>query len=541
MKEPTDWWKDAVVYQIYPRSFQDTNGDGVGDLPGIAQRLDYLQWLGVDTVWLSPVYRSPMRDFGYDISNYREIDPVFGTLEDFKHLLREAHNRGIRVLMDMVLNHTSDLHPWFEEARSSRRNPKRDWYIWHDGVNGRPPNNWLATFGGRAWEWDAATGQYYLHSFLKEQPDLNWRNPEMRRAAFDEMRYWLEMGVDGFRLDVINFIVKDEQLRSNPFAFGPTIRPYDLQEHRYDRNQPETHEILRELRKLLDSYDAMSVGEVYSPEPGDPAVSAAYLGEADELHLSFDFSLCYQSFNAEAIGRCLRRWYAQIPEGASACNVLSNHDGSRASSRLAAKRERRRAFEREKLLAALLLTLRGTPFLYYGEEIGIRDGPIKRSQIVDPLGKKYWPFHKGRDPCRTPMQWSEEPYSGFSHVEPWLPVNVDYPEVNVADERNDPSSLLSWYRSLLHLRRESECLRHGEIVFLDLEAPVIGYRRRVPGEECLVLLNFSARTVRLEPGTVENGTVLLGTNRRSGEQGGKRQALLAPYEAAVFSFRSAAG
>ncbi len=400
------WWKHGVIYQIYPRSFYDTNNDGVGDLTGIMEKLDYLARLGVDAVWLSPVNTSPMFDFGYDISDFRGIDPVFGTLADCDRLITEAHRRNIKIIMDLVINHTSHLHPWFVESRSSRNNPKRDWYIWHDGKKGKPPNNWMAAFGGRAWELDEATGQFYFHSFLKEQPDLNWRNPGLRRAVFDDVRFWLDRGVDGFRLDAVSWYVKDALFRSNPFGWGPNApRPYDLQEHIYDQNQPETHDVLKEFRKVLDEYDGrMCVGETYVASPEGARISASYLGSGtDELHLAFDFSLIFSKYGARHFRDCLARWYAALPERGWPCLVLNNHDQPRSMTRWCRGRD---GEKKARVLAALLLTAWGTPFLYYGEEIGMKNGRVRRGRIQDPVGKKYWPFNKGRDPERTPMQWS---------------------------------------------------------------------------------------------------------------------------------------
>lgn len=534
-KENVPWWKRGVIYQIYPRSFFDTDGDGTGDLPGITAKLDYLADLGVDGIWLSPINRSPMFDFGYDISDYRAIDPVFGTREDFRHLLDQAHERSIRVILDLVVNHTSHRHPWFEASRSSRDNPKRDWYIWRDGQNGRPPNNWLAAFGGRAWQWDPSTGQFYLHSFLKEQPDLNWRNPEVLRAVEDEMRYWLDMGVDGFRLDVVNFFVKDARLRSNPFGLGPTPRPYDLQRHVYDRNQPETLEMVRAFRRLIDQYDdRMLVGEVYAPAPGDPGLSAAYLGSGeDALHLSFDFSLIYRRYGARRFAEAIRQWMAAVPPGGWPCHVLNNHDQPRSLSRCGGGRH---APARARVLAALLLTLHGTPFLYYGEEIGMRDGKIPRRRIVDPVGKKYWPLHKGRDPARTPMPWSDAPSAGFTTGEPWLPVNPDYRRVNVQNQRNDPDSLLGFYKRLIALRRGTPALSLGDWAPAEASGDsVLAYYRQWKQERLLVALNFSAAPGRmpLSPGTPAR--TLFGTHRREGESAAGPELRLAPHEVLILA------
>lgn len=488
------WWKHGVLYQIYPRSFSDSNGDGVGDLPGIISRLDYLEKLGIDGIWLSPIYPSPLKDFGYDISDYRGIDPLFGSLEDFSRLVEEAHNRGIRIILDMVFNHSSDRHPWFEESRSSPDNPKRNWYIWHPGMNGRPPNNWRAAFGGSAWTLDKTSGEFYLHLFLKEQPDLNWRNREVRNEIHSILKYWMDLGVDGFRFDVINFIVKDENLRSNPYRFHRALpRRYEQQNHIFDRSCPESHAYLKELRTVLDEYpERMSVGEIF-PNEGviDQNAVASYLGDGeDELHLAFDFSPNYASFNAEVFARILKRGYQALPEKGWPVHVLSNHDQSRAFSRLARGDKRKM-----KVLLTMLLTQRGTPFLYYGDEIGMADGRIPRNRLQDPVGLKYWPFHPGRDRARTPMQWDAAPGAGFSSGEPWLPIPESAADVNVKNQENNPSSLLSLTRSLIALRRSRRSLTHGSWELIDTPKGVLGYRRKEGDEVTSVYLNFTGKSI----------------------------------------------
>lgn len=525
------WWKHGVIYQIYPRSFFDTNGDGTGDIPGVTAKLDYLMWLGVDAVWLSPVNTSPMHDFGYDISDYRGIDPLFGTNEDFDVLIREAHRRGIKIVMDLVINHTSHLHPWFIESRSSHGNPKRDWYIWRDGNRGGPPNNWRAVFGGRSWEWDGATGQYYYHSFLKEQPDLNWRNPALRRAVFGEVRYWLDRGVDGFRLDAVSWYVKDEPLRDNPFCIGPTPRPYDMQKHIYDQNRPEVHDVLREFRKVLDEYDGrMAVGETYASPPGDPEQSARYLGGGeDELHLAFDFSLLFSKYGAARFREALSRWYAALPDKGWPCLVMGNHDRPRMMSRWCRGRH---GMMKARVLAALLLTARGTPFLYYGDEIGMTDGKIRRRQMLDPVGKKYWPFHPGRDPERTPMQWSDDLNAGFSPAEPWLPVTDNYREVNVEAQTRDPGSLLNFYRALISLRKQRPALRSGSFRLAGDNPDVLAFLREEGGERIFVAINFSGGSREIAAGGLSLKKALLSSHAVTGAAGGNR-IRLRPYQALV--------
>lgn len=528
------WWKHGVLYQIYPRSFFDSNGDGIGDIPGITQKLDYIAALGVDGIWLSPINTSPMYDFGYDISDYRAIDPVFGADGDFQRLIEEAHARGIRIIMDLVVNHTSHLHPWFIESRASKDNPKRDWYIWRDGINGEPPNNWMAAFGGRAWEWDSETGQYYLHSFLKEQPDVNWRNERLKKAIFGEIRYWLDRGVDGFRLDVVNQFVKDDRFRSNPFTIGPRPRPYDMQRHLYDRNRPELHGILREFRALLDRYhERMSVGEINAEPPGDTVLAASYLGSGDdELHLAFDFSLLFTKWSARRFFEVLKKWDGLIPAKGWPCYVLSNHDQPRAISRYASGND---TMKRAKVAAAMLLTLRGTPFIYYGEEIGMENGRLRRKEIVDPLGKKYWPFHPGRDPERTPMQWDSSPHAGFSAAAPWLPINPDYREINVERSLRDPGSLLNFYKELIKLRREKPALnRGGWRAAAGMTGDVLGYFRETERQSVFVALNFSRATQAIAA-TGSDGIwkALFSTHKPSGDCFSGLRMKLAPYEVVI--------
>ncbi len=525
------WWKEGVIYQIYPRSFMDTNGDGVGDLPGITGKLDYLSDLGVEGIWLSPINTSPMFDFGYDISDYRGIDPVFGTHKDFDRLIREAHRRGIRIIMDLVLNHSSHLHPWFVESRSSRDNPKRDWYIWCDGVKGKEPNNWMAYFGGRAWEWDEATAQYYLHSFLKEQPDFNWRNPDMKKAAFGEIQYWLDRGVDGFRLDVVNFFIKDELCRSNPFGMGKYPRPYDLQKHIFDRDRPEMRGLLAEWRALLDSYsDRMMVGEIVAEKP-NPSLAASYLGDGtDGLHLSFDFSFMNRDWGADVFRARLEAYHNFIPGEGWPCTVFSNHDQVRSLTRYASGSD---TLKRAKIIAAALLTVRGTPFIYYGEEIGMKNGCVRRGELRDPVGIKYWPFNSGRDGARTPMQWSAGHGAGFSSGAPWLPLCDNYREANVESQSNDRDSLLTFYRDLIALRKGSAALRRGDLRFLDAGKDILAYTRKEGDEEMLVLLNFST-SVRKTAATLQGAwRAALSTHRKKGDSFSPGE-LLQPLEATIF-------
>jgi alpha-glucosidase len=502
------WWQTGIIYQVYPRSFMDSNGDGVGDLPGITSRLDYIKWLGIDGLWLSPIYPSPMADFGYDISDYTGIHPMFGTLEDFDRLLQEAHARGLKLILDLVPNHTSDQHPWFIESRSSRDNPRRDWYIWRDPApGGGPPNNWLSTFGGGAWEWDEATGQYYLHTFLKEQPELNYRNPEVRQALRDTMRFWLDRGVDGFRVDVIYWMIKDDRFRDDPPNpnYNPEVdQPFDTLLHVYSINRPEVHDLIREMRAVLDEYDArMMVGETYLPLE---ELMKYYGVDADEAHMAFNFQLILLPWHPVAIREYVEAYEAALPEGAWPNWVLGNHDQHRIASRVGK--------EQARLANMLLLTQRGTPTCYYGDEIGMTDVEIPPEKEQDPWGKNVPGLGLGRDPERTPMQWDTGPYAGFSTVEPWLPVSPDYKQVNVAVERDDPTSMLTLFRSLVALRREEPALDRGSYATVDAgQDDVYSYVREHEGRRVLIALNFGTAEHTLDfRSAAAQGRILISTH-----------------------------
>jgi alpha-glucosidase len=491
------WWRDGVIYQIYPRSFMDSNGDGLGDLPGIVGRLDYLQELGVDAIWLSPFYPTPDKDFGYDISDYTAVDARFGRLEDFDRLVEGAHRRGIRVVLDMVLNHTSNQHPWFQEARRSRTDPRRDWYIWRD-----QPNNWQAVFGGPAWERDPLTGQYYLHLFTTEQPDVNWRNLQVRQALLDVFRFWLERGTDGFRLDVFNAYFKHPDLLDNPTKLG--LVGFQRQQHLYDIDQPEMMPLLNELRSLLEAYpERYAVGETFL---ATPQKTVSYCG-SDKLHaaFSFDFTATNLVFPWKASwvrDKILSREKIFEAAGVWPTTVMSNHDLPRAASRYAKGELDAQAF----IAMTLLLTLRGTPFLYYGEEIGMRDISLKRSEILDPPGKKFWPFYKGRDGCRAPMQWDASPNGGFSSARPWLPAHQDYPLRNVEAQRQNPGSLFNFTKKLLTLRKELPALRRGDLAFVEgTPRDILAYLRETPEQTVLAAVNFGKgpASFQLPPGRWE--------------------------------------
>lgn len=478
------WWRDGVIYQIYPRSFSDSNNDGLGDLPGITARLDYLAELGIDAIWLSPFYPTPDADFGYDISDHTQVDARFGTLEDFDTLLEQSHARGIRILLDLVLNHTSDKHPWFLESRSSLSNPKRDWYLWKE-----KKNNWQAVFSGSGWTYDAQTKQYFYHMFLPEQPDLNWHNPEVRQAQLDVVRFWLERGVDGFRLDVFNVYFKDAEFRDNPVKIG--LNGFDRQIHIHDTNQPEMMPLLEEFRSLLETYpERYSVGETFM---ATAERAASYVGET-LLHAAFSFDFTKSDlFFPWQPGWLLKQICLReeiFKDTLWPTTVLSNHDLARAASRYSHTEEDMQA----RIAMSLLLTLRGTPFLYYGEEIGMRDLKLKRNQIMDPPGKRFWPFYKGRDGCRGPMQWDKSAFSGFSQTHPWLPVHPDSADRNVSQQDQDPVSMLNFTRTLIDLRKRFPALRQGSFRPLDSKSRhVLAYLRQVPGQTILVAMNFSKR------------------------------------------------
>ena len=510
------WWRDGVIYQIYPRSFFDTDGDGLGDLPGIIAKLDYLADLGVDALWLSPFHPSPDKDFGYDISDHKGVDTRYGSMADFDTLVEASHKRGMRIVLDLVLNHTSDQHPWFLESSANRTNPKHDWYIWSDII----PNNWEAVFGGKGWTWHAGRGQYYYHMFVKEQPDVNWRNPDVRAAQLDVVRFWLERGVDGFRLDVFNVYFKDEQLRSNPFALNG-LRAFDRQKHLYDFDQPEMDDLLIELREMLDEYpESYAVGETFFPTREK---IFRYMGD-DKLHAAFQFDFLFSKYDSDQLLSAIQDWEALADETGLWPNyVLGNHDVKRTATRHAKGEDDARA----KVMMALLLTQRGTPFLYNGEEIGQRDISLKRSELLDPLGKKYYPFHKGRDGCRAPMQWDASENAGFTDGEPWLKLHPDYKTRNVESQREDENSLFNLTRKLIGLRKEHITLRRGDFMHLeDTPKKVLAYLRKDENETILVVLNFSskAQTMSLPAGKWD----VLFSETRMGELGGELQ--LSPDE-----------
>jgi alpha-glucosidase len=486
------WWRDGIIYQIYPRSYADSNNDGIGDLAGITAKLDYLAALGIDAIWLSPIYPSPDVDFGYDVADYTAIDPKFGSMKDFDKLVKEARKRDIHIILDLVLNHTSDQHPWFQEALSAKDNPYHDWYIWKDPLpEGTPPNNWTSVFGGSAWEYVPELDQYYYHMFYKEQPDVNWRNPAVRQAMLDVFRFWLKKGVSGFRLDVFNCYFKDEAFRDNPRTFG--LRAFDRQQHIHDISQPEMFPLLNEIRGILDQFkETYVVGETFL---ADPKHTAAYCGE-EKLHAAFNFDFAENRWHPQRFLESALSWYSALSEKAWPNNFLSNHDMPRAATRYCFGEDDRRA----KVAAAMLLTLKGTPFLYYGEEIGLRDIPIrKKADVKDPIGKTFWPFHKGRDGCRAPMHWDGTLHAGFSTSDPWLPVHQNYPRRNVTSQTSDPDSMLNFVKKVIALRKAEPALQRGDFIPL-VEKPrrILAYLRSLEDDQILVVLNFSSHQVSFD-------------------------------------------
>jgi alpha-glucosidase len=497
-----EWWRGAVIYQIYPRSFQDDSGDGLGDLPGIIRRLDHVASLGVDAIWLSPIFPSPMKDMGYDVSDYCGIDPIFGTLEDFDQLVAKAHSLGIRVIIDQVLSHTSDRHPWFMESRMSKDNAKADWYVWADPLpDGSPPNNWLAVFGGIAWEWEARRRQYYLHNFLVEQPDLNFHNPEVQEAVLEVMRFWLDRGVDGFRLDTVNFYTHDRDLRSNPAvtegrANLPPVNPFDMQRPVYSRNRPENLPFVERMRALTDTYDArMMVGEV--GERGDLGIGlmAEYTRGDRRLHMAYSFDLLGPIFTAAHFRHEIETFFRVAPDGWP-CWSFSNHDVNRHVTRWA------RAGEEEavaKLSIAILASLPGSICLYQGEELGQTETELTYEELTDPPGLRFWPENKGRDGCRTPMVWEAgAAHAGFSVATPWLPVKAPQAARAVDRQEGDEASVLAAYRRTIAFRQARAELRRGDARFLDLPEPVLGIVRGAEGAEVTGLFNLGREVVTVE-------------------------------------------
>jgi alpha-glucosidase len=522
------WWRGAVIYQIYPRSFLDANGDGIGDLPGIVRKLDYIASLGVDAIWISPFFKSPMADFGYDIADYREVDPLFGTMDDFDRLLAKAHALGLKVMIDQVLSHTSVEHAWFKESRQSRDNPKADWYVWADArEDGTPPNNWMSIFGGVAWQWEPRRGQYYLHNFLSSQPDLNFHNPEVQQATLDNVEFWLARGVDGFRLDAINFCFHDPLLRDNPpkppekrvgRGFSPD-NPYAFQYHYYNNTQAENLPFLQKLRGLLDRYPGtVSLGEISSE---DSLATTAEYTRAGHLHMGYSFELLTDDFSARYIRETVSSLEVAMTEGWP-CWAISNHDVQRAVTRWG-RGAQTPAFAR--LLIALLCSLRGSVCVYQGEELGLGEAEVPFEALQDPYGIAFWPSFKGRDGCRTPMPWDDSAQAGFSTGKPWLPVAPAHRAQSVAAQLADPHSVLIAFQQFQAWRKRHAALREGDIAFVETAEPVLMFQRRHARQTLLLAFNLSAQATQvalpagqwrqlavpgIDPGKVEGGLQLPG-------------------------------
>jgi len=534
-KDPLKWWQRGVVYQVYPRSIKDSNHDGIGDLDGIVEKMDYFRAgtpgsLGVDAIWLSPFYPSPMVDFGYDVEDYCDVDPIFGDLAAFDRLLAEAHQRGLKLIIDWVPNHTSDRHPWFIESRANRDNPKRDWYIWRDTKpDGSPPNNWGSVFGGPAWTFDRQTGQYFLHQFASQQPELNWRSPDLRAAMLDTLRFWLKRGVDGFRMDVIGMIIKDRELRDEPTneESDPSLPPNDLYgrlDHIYSVDQDDVHPLIRDIRAVLDEFDdRCAIGELW----GDLQRWVRYYGEnGNELHLPFNFRLMWEPWQAGAIRKAVDSLEAVLPPSAWPNYVLGNHDQPRLATRFGGQNQAR-------LAAMLLLTLRGTPTLYYGDELGMENGNIPAEKVQDPQGKNLG-VERTRDVSRTPMQWDGSPNAGFSDADPWLPVSPDHTDRNVDIQGSDPASILNLYRNLLRYRAGSVSLQQGSYRALDVDnAQCYVFVRETDSEKHIIALNFSAeaQAMGIQPGGAAR--IMLSTHMDPDEIINLSHLILRPLEGVI--------
>ena len=531
------WWRGAVIYQVYPRSLMDSNADGIGDLPGIIEKLDYIAGLGVDAIWISPFFTSPMKDFGYDISDYRDIDPIFGQLSDFDRLTQEAHARGIKVIIDQVLSHTSDQHDWFQESRQCKDNPKADWYVWADPKpDGTPPNNWLSIFGGGAWEWEPRRGQYYLHNFLKSQPDLNFHNPQVRTEILDEVEFWLRRGVDGLRLDAINFCFHDPDLRDNPYKPAEKRKgrgfskdnPYAFQYHYYDNTRPENLDFLQSLRQLMNRYPgSVTLGEISSED--SLSTMAEYTSGETRLHMAYSFELLVDNFSTRYIRETVETLEQGLSEGWP-CWSIGNHDVARVMTRWGGK-EPTRALA--KLFNAMLLSLRGSICSYQGEELGLTEADIERDQLQDPYGIAFWPMFKGRDGCRTPMPWHKDArHAGFSEAEStWLPVPPEHREQAVDQQKGTRDSVLNGYRKFVHWRKNQSALLTGDIRFLDTPEGQLAFVREHPQQQLLVVFNFTGHAAQLDIDEFNLNGLACGHGLGNATLDGNR-IFLPPYSAA---------
>lgn len=512
---PANWWREMVIYQIYPRSYQDSNNDGIGDLRGIIQRLPYLEQLGVDTIWLSPIFPSPMKDFGYDVTEYCDIEPLFGNLTDFDELVQQAHARGLRIMIDQVLSHTSNEHPWFKESRQNRTNPKADWYVWANPADhGGPPNNWLSIFGGSAWTWDTRRRQYYLHNFLVEQPDLNFHNPEVQDALLSTMHFWLERGVDGFRLDTANFYFHDQSLQDNPphpeimqlpFHERP-VNNYEHQRHLYDKSQSENLAFLARMRQLCDQYSAALLGEIGCDHQIERMVEYTAPGR---LHTAYGFALLKPERDAEYVRSMVAPFIAEHGNSWPTWS-LGNHDCTRVATRWADKGNAVASREALECFAVMQMTLMGIPCIYQGEELGLPEQELAFEELVDPPGITFWPEYKGRDGCRTPMPWAKDQVqAGFSQTKPWLPMREPHISLSVDQQEQDKNSLLHFYRHLLHWRKQQPALLQGLSEITSNDANLLEYTRTGSGQTLHIRLNLTnmAQTV-----TPLKGQCILGSN-----------------------------
>ncbi|MBY4677232.1 alpha-glucosidase [Marinobacterium arenosum] len=502
IKTDNDWWRGAVIYQVYPRSFFDSNGDGIGDLPGITAKLEYIASLNVDAIWLSPFFTSPMKDFGYDVSDYRDVDPIFGTLADFDALVARAHELGLRVMIDQVLSHTSDQHEWFKQSRQDRDNDKSDWYVWADArPDGTPPTNWVSVFGGSAWTWDSRRRQYYLHNFLSSQPDLNFHNPAVVEQVLSDVEFWLQRGVDGFRLDTANFYYHDDQLRDNPANTevregGIGVRldnPYAYQCHIYDKTRPENIGFLQKLRALLDRYPGTTtVGEVGCDR--SLQTMAEYTSDGDKLHMAYSFDLLTEQGSPQFIRHTLETIERGIGDGWP-CWSVGNHDVQRVMSRWG---DAGAPQAQAKMLMVLLLSMRGSICIYQGEELGLTEAELAYEDLVDPYGINFWPEFKGRDGCRTPIPWQADvPQAGFSSAKPWLPVAIEHHRRAISVQQDDAASILNSYRAFLGWRQQQPALCKGEIHFIDTADNCLLFSRTLDGEQMLVAVNMGAEPASL--------------------------------------------
>jgi alpha-glucosidase len=516
-----EWWRSAVIYQVYPRSFKDSNGDGVGDLPGITAKLDYIASLGVDIVWISPFFKSPMKDFGYDVSDYCDVDPLFGSLADFDALIQRAHALGLKIMIDQVLSHSAESHPWFAESRRDRSNLKADWYVWADPqADGTPPNNWLSVFGGSAWQWDTRRRQYYLHNFLASQPDLNFHHPDVQKAHLDSLRFWLERGVDGFRFDACNFHFHDRQLRSNPPALQrdsttvSDVNPYGMQAHIHDKTQLENVAFLVKIRKLLDEYGAVSIGEVGADD--SLAVMAEYTAGGDKLHMAYSFNLLTPTFSAAYIRAQVEQFEARVKGGWASWSV-GNHDSVRVLTRWGGAHPQA-AFS--KMILAMQVALKGTPCLYQGDELALTEAELPFEALQDPYGIAFWPEFKGRDGCRTPIPWeADAAHAGFSNGQPWLPVPPEHATHAVDAQQNDGDSVLNFARRLLHWRKGIPQLTLGDIAFFDAPEPVLALRRDLDGVSVFAAFNLSDQPQRFDWHQAEKAEKLGGYDLPGDKQG----------------------